>query len=469
MPNNDEGGWWLVDGRFQAGQSDTPPADDALWRTYYESAKHALTLFADGDIGVEKLSYQLNEDGYPFRDRKGKPRKWNRDDVRRVIANWPEYGGIVLDQKAKDRSTHTRDEVDAMPLDSDRAVFPIEMLKRIGYARSARTMKIADNGRKRHVYPYPLSNITRCAQCERLVAAEDDIRLRSELGGATRKHGRVYRHRPGINCGCDTRSVPCETLEDAFGVIIKGLTVDQDAFDIMLQMAHETDRHTLDHAPGKPEDLMQMRERNIKKLKRKITNTKLLFREDELSEAEYRAHLTEYRAELAYWEAYKTEQEEVTLQLSLCLDAITRVSDVWDIAQPAERRTMAHNLFDYITYDLDKQQIVDFRLKAWANGFLVLRAALSNQVARGSKTPTQGGSSGVPHTGFSPQLRFYPDVAKTVLFHTFSEFSPSIQHQKAVSSRNQRIRQLYADGELMIDLSKMYGISCQRISQIVHG
>ena len=179
MPANEEGGWWLMNGRFESGDFETPPSDDAIWRTYYQSAKHALNLFAEGDIGVEKLSYQLNEEGFPFRDRHGDPRRWNRDDVRRVIANWPEYGGLVLDDKAKDRTTHTREEVDAMPLDPDRAVFPVEMLKRVGYVRSARTMKINDSGRKRNVFPYPLSNITRCAQCERLVADEGDVRLRS--------------------------------------------------------------------------------------------------------------------------------------------------------------------------------------------------------------------------------------------------------------------------------------------------
>jgi hypothetical protein len=37
---------------------------------------------------------------------------------------------------------------------------------------------------------------------------------------------------------------------------------------------------------------------------------------------------------------------------------------------------MARHLFEYVTYDLDRQEIVDFRLKPWADQFLMLRAGL---------------------------------------------------------------------------------------------
>ncbi len=37
---------------------------------------------------------------------------------------------------------------------------------------------------------------------------------------------------------------------------------------------------------------------------------------------------------------------------------------------------MARSLFEYLVYDLDMRRIVDFRLKPWADRFLMLRAAL---------------------------------------------------------------------------------------------
>ncbi|MCL4865623.1 MAG: hypothetical protein KJZ47_06995 [Gemmatimonadales bacterium] len=337
-----------------------------------------MTLFAEGNIGLEKLSYQLNEEGYPFRDRQGEPRKWCQEDTRRVIANWPEYGGLVFDQSAKYRSVHTRAEVDRTHLDANRAVFPLELVRQVGYVRAERTMQPADHGRKRDVYPYPLSHITRCAHCEAQAHLQNDPRLRTTFGGTERKPGRVYRHMPGIACSCEVRSVPCAVLEEDFGQLIKGLVVDERAFALMVEMADNSPETS---HPTTRVDMAQTRQRNILKLKKKIENTRTLFREADLSEDEYRAHMAEYRAELAYWEAYTTEQEEVALQLNLCLEAIQRVAAMWDVAEAAERRSMAHNLFEYIVYDLDKQRIVDFRLKPWANRFLVLRAALAAGLA----------------------------------------------------------------------------------------
>ncbi len=398
MPNNDDGAWWLLDGRYVSGDPAVPPAPDAVWRTYYESSYRALSLFAEGNIGVEKLSYTLNEEGFPFCDRTGEPRRWCRDDVRRVIANWPEYGGLVFDQPAKDRAVQTRAEVDAIHLDADKAVFSVELLKKVAYVRSERTLLALDRGKKSVAYPYPLSHITRCAHCEEQVLRENDPRLRTHLAGTGRKYGRVYRHKPGVNCGCEYRSVMCEMLEEDFGKLIKGLVVNEEALALMVELAEQNgdtsdQQQRVDHA--------QTRQRSILKLKKKIENLKTLFREAEIDEAEYRTLLADYRTELAYWEAYTTQREQVALQLSLCLEVIDKVARLWDIAEAEERRSMAHNLFEYIVYNLDTQRIVDFRLKPWANRFLVLRAALYAEENVQKKASTSGRRN-MPHTGFEP-------------------------------------------------------------------
>ncbi len=55
----------------------------------------------------EWTAYQLNIEDRPFRTRDGEPRPINKDDVRRTIRNWPEYGGPVLDKVSKKR--HVRE------------------------------------------------------------------------------------------------------------------------------------------------------------------------------------------------------------------------------------------------------------------------------------------------------------------------------------------------------------------------
>ncbi|NJL93891.1 MAG: hypothetical protein HC915_09255, partial [Anaerolineae bacterium] len=99
--------------------------------------------------------------------------------------------------------------------------------------------------------------------------------------------------------------------------------------------------------PAKKVDMAQTRARNIAKLTQRIENNKRLYRNAEITEADYRTEVNELRAELAYWEAYTTQREVIALQLTQCVQMLRRIDYYWDIAPPTERRILAHNLFDY--------------------------------------------------------------------------------------------------------------------------
>ncbi len=83
----------------------------------------------------------------------GRPRPIKRDDVRRVLANWPEYGGMVLDKKAKDRPAYSEPDVDEMPHHRDRAVFPVKLLRKVAKLRKSRSFRPVDNGVKKQGLP----------------------------------------------------------------------------------------------------------------------------------------------------------------------------------------------------------------------------------------------------------------------------------------------------------------------------
>ncbi len=469
QPSN-EGAWWLLEGSYLKGSSAICPAEGAVWRTYYQTAEYILRLYAEGEIGAEKLSYLMNSEGYPFRDRKGNPRMVLRDDIRRVLANWPEYGGLVLGQTAKTRTVFTNDEVESIQLDPDRTVFPVDLLQKVAKIRSGRALRPVDRGHKRTSYPYPMSYITRCAHCEALAIIEGDPTRRTNLNGTYLNGIRRYRHKPGASCSCATRSVLCDQLEEDFARLIKGLTVNQEALAMMAELAADAERNaTGDDAFVDPN---VERQRSIERIKKKIRNTKTLFMEGHIEEAEFRQRLADSEREQAQWEAYTTQREQALLELTQCLNAIEQVAQVWDIAEPKERQIMARNLFDHIVYDLDKQRIIDFRLKPWADRFLVLRAALYEE---GSAIETQNASTyeqkrNVPHTGVQTPLRLHLVMAACQLLETIF---PGVPRRRtcpnpAKVTRNEFIRQRYAAGELMSDLSKEFGISSQRISQIVH-
>ena len=95
------GAWLLPNGKFVTGSAEACPEEGALWRGYYECAGYILAIYAENSMGLEQIAYRLNEEGWPFSDRRGKPRMVTPDDIRRVVGNWPEYGGIVMDRRAK--------------------------------------------------------------------------------------------------------------------------------------------------------------------------------------------------------------------------------------------------------------------------------------------------------------------------------------------------------------------------------
>jgi hypothetical protein len=60
----------------------------------------------------------------------------------------------------------------------------------------------------------------------------------------------------------------------------------------------------------------------------------------------------------------------------MCIEAIRQISTAWDSASNEDKQGMARMLFEHIVYNLDTKRIVDFRLKPWAERYLVLRSAL---------------------------------------------------------------------------------------------
>ncbi len=73
------------------------------------------------------------------------------------------------------------------------------------------------------------------------------------------------------------------------------------------------------------------------------------------------------------------------------------------MATGEDRKLLAHNRFDEIVYDLDEKRIADFKVKSWAEPFLVLRAALyedemgEEMKNRFNSGGSSGGTSGSPN------------------------------------------------------------------------
>ncbi len=401
-----EGAWLLLSGKFVAGDQGEPPEEGALWHSYYDAARYILQLYAAGRMGLERIAYSLNDEGWAFRDRHGNPRMFCRDDVRRIVSCWQVYGGLLPNARGKDQPGYDQEDPDTIPFMPERAVFPIELLRQVARVRHERSSRRPVNdGVKRQTFSYPLSGITFCAHCEELAQAQDDPRLRSRLGGKGAKRTSRdiprYRHKQGVRCGCQNKSVRREVYEGDFVRLVNLLTIRPEAMQSMTELAIQAEYGQFREDGA----LEKQKEKAIAKCRRRIDAATHLYKDGEIDRAEYLRTREANEREIAHWQSRTTETQKLAVELAMCMEAVDRLCRLWeDMSDSEHLQAVAQSLFEYIIYDLDAQRIIDFRLKPWADRFLVLRASLY-EVAHGveiENPPLQEVGKAVPPRGFEP-------------------------------------------------------------------
>lgn len=485
-----EGGWLLSSGKFERGENQqTPPTSEAVWRSYYECASKILELYAQGNNGLERIAYQLNEQGWAFRNRHGKPRRITRDDVRRVVANWQEYGGVVLATRSKDRPAYVGFDYEDIQFHPERAVFPLELLVLVGQTRQKRSIKPSFNGVQRNSRAYPLSSITYCHHCQQLAYQYDDLDYRSTLSGHRAPNGVLrYRHKSGINCGITNRSIHCETLENDMGRLIQLFDIDVENITMMTQQAIELDKSLGVH--DDLEDLEQRKYTEIAMCQRRIDAAIDLYKQGFMPKEEFDQTITENRQSIAHWEAKSPEEEKIRLQLEQCAGYIQNMARLWNICDEKDRKGMVNNLFEYVVVDLDTQRITEYALKPWADRFLVLRMGLYEDILDNKKAlnnDVQGLCKAMPPRGLE-----YPSVPHTLTrleqiiyllenrnkmsiyikgkvysrlsYNVYNAYDPRGNR----SQRNTQILAFYKDGVSITTIANHFSLSPQRIHQIVH-
>jgi DNA invertase Pin-like site-specific DNA recombinase len=403
-----EGAWLLSDGTFIAGLAeDQLPQPDAIWRGYYEAAERALGLYAQGDIGNERIAYTLNEEGFAYRDRAGQPRNFWRDDIRRIIANWPEYGGLVFDRKAKDRPAYENLELNNLALNPDRSVFPVQLIMTVAEVRQQRSIRPPDRSKKIKAYPYPLSAITYCAHCEQIARERNNPKLRSPLSGSKYIDGsQRYKHRLGVKCSSKNRSVRRETFEAEFRRLLGLITIKPEAMSLMMELAIQADqvRGTFRDETGFEEEKAAA----IALCQKRIEAAVNLYADGMINRDEYLRRVEANNTEISHWQIRTTETEKLATELALCVDVVDKLERLWDLNDDEDRQGLVRSLFVEIIYNLDTQRIVDFKLKPWTDRFLTLRSALyeNETSADNASTLAQGIRNDVPHREF--ESLFWP-------------------------------------------------------------
>ncbi len=377
MIRDNEGAWLLADGRWLTGTRDEPPEGGVLWRSYFRCARRMLILYAYRDIGYEKVAYRLNRTGWLFRDREGTPRLITGDDVRRVVANWPEFGGIILPKtpgKSKSKNRSSRLGTEGLIFNPTRAVMSIRLLVRVGNALKRRAIDRPDHGIIKEARTYPLNHITQCVHCEQLAATQDNPALRSTLSGSNQNGRLRYRHKGGVVCGCTNRSVPAAVYEADFGRLLRLLTIAPDKLSLMTELAIQMEKGQA--AFEHDADLEQEKQEGVALCQRRIDAAVHLYGDGRISREEYLRRVEHNEREIAHWESRTTDTQKAAMELALCVNAINQITRVWELGDDENKQSLVKAFFTSVSYDLDTRRITDFKLKPWADRFLVLRANL---------------------------------------------------------------------------------------------
>lgn len=364
----------MPDGSFIAGkQGEEPPHPDAVWRSYYECARQILELYRKDLYGYGWIAEELNRQGWVFRDCWNNPRPLKLDDVRRVTSAWREYAGMVLQGKAANRIAAKLENPTSVLFDTGRAVFELGLLRAVAETQASRSVLRRPEGMVYVAHVFPLADLLYCARCEDAAQKEDQPEARSRIiGHQKQKQSLRYRHSERRRCGCQNQSVLADEVEGDFRRLVDTLQVRPETIQLMAELAVQT-------RFGGVEDEVDLEEQKkiaIAKHRRALKNNLILFQNGDVEAEEYFRQKDYHERQIAYWEAQTTDKKRIALELTTTMEMVNRLKKFWDITEGEDRRLLAHSLFDEIVYDLDEQRIVDFKIKSWAEPFLILRAAL---------------------------------------------------------------------------------------------
>jgi hypothetical protein len=150
--------------------------------------------------------------------------------------------------------------------------------------------------------------------------------------------------------------------------------VNDQAIDLMTELAIQAE--TGGNLAEDEEEFERQKEKTIALCNRRIEAARHLYLDGEIDREDYLIRKETNEREIAHRQMRTTETQEIALELAVCLDAIDKMARLWDMADDEDRKGMAQNLFEEVVVNLDTRRIESFKLKPWADRFLVLRMEL---------------------------------------------------------------------------------------------
>jgi|GEM_PF-3331113 len=170
-----------------------------------------------------------------------------------------------------------------------------------------------------------------------------------------------YRHAEGILCTCQTRSLPMETIHAEVRDVLVTLRFRAETLGVMRELARQMDVVRV----VQQEDREAHRRVMLKRYRRRLLKVQGDYEDGELERAQYEARIQNLEAKIAVLETHSLGTLDTPISLLLCIDPLSDLRQLWQIALDAERQILARLLFEDIVYDLDARRITAYHLKPW--------------------------------------------------------------------------------------------------------
>lgn len=354
-----QGIWLFPNGSIIGGMKHEQPSVDAVWRGYYECAREILSVYIQGDFGNKQIAIALNNRGYWFKDRNNNPRPIVMDDVRRVVANWPAYAGLVGQGKAIDTPTIEWDKLSQQMEVSERAVFDLDLLRRVSQVQKQRSFIKPKASRQKH--DFPLAGVLFCTHCEHNSLSKNDPNLRARLIGWRKQTRLRYRHSETAICSGQRDSIFAELVEEQFLKLIQAFNFTENAQKLLSTQATSSSNYS-------EEQFTQKRENELVRIRRATENVKAMGLEGFLDTDKLLSELRKLREEEQYWMNLTTTP--IPHDLRRCTEILYRLQVHWHKIDGQDQRRLIEELFEKVLFDIEEQRITGYRLKTWARFYL---------------------------------------------------------------------------------------------------
>jgi len=362
------GAWLLSEGRWSPGRiGDEPPEPGAIWRGYYSCVRRILDMYSRNNIGTDGITHELQTHGWAFRNRRGTPLMFDRDDVRRIIASWPKLAGLVVIGRLKDR------QIGDIALDwpdSGRNLFPLPLLRRVAWVERDRRKQRAP-GSVNNAHAYPMRGIAWCAHCALKKEEQGESTRPVRLTGTDKGDRRSYIHAAGVRCTCRVRSVREEVMDTDVRRWLSSFALDTDTVQLMQGLTSEIEAFEVEQY----EELEAARRASIASCRRRLKALDARFTNGTLKNPDtYPTDRAALVAEQRRLHQQVIPREAARLDMSAYVRQVTRPVHLWDSASVEDRQVLMALLVDHLYYDLDQQgtpnAITGYVLQPWAEWLL---------------------------------------------------------------------------------------------------